>query len=124
MTMKKSILTSALLSALLLTGILDRPAFAAAGTTGYTKVEMIAGHGPSTYTNWFTLAGVTSASTCPVSSAPGTSKVIFTIGTDDRGKQQMSLLEAALLSGRSVNITYDTTVLLSGFCQAVAIYVK
>lgn len=122
--MKKSIVFSALLSMLVLTGALVRPASAAVGATGYAKVEMIAAHGPAGYTNWFTLVGVTNASTCAVSAAPGTSKVLFTVASDDYGKLQMSLLEAAFLSGKSVTVTYDPSIALGGFCQALAIFVK
>ena len=92
--------------------------------TPYTQVETIAAHGSTTLTNWFTLVGVSSASTCPTSSASSQSRVLFTVPHDELGKQQIAMVTAALLAGRSVQVTYDPTVLLGGYCQAIAVFIK
>jgi len=120
--MKRSILFCGLLSVLLTATLAPRRAEAASGAVTGT-VETIAAHGLSGYTNWFTLLGVTSATGCPTSTLNGALRVIFTIASDDLGKQQMSLLEMEMMSGRGgVRVSWDTSHMLGGYCQAIAIY--
>ena len=126
--MKKSLLLCGLLTALIAMMASPRMASAANGATAWAPVEMIAAGGttsPVSYT-WFTLSGVASAGTCATTTPPGSSsaKVIFPVSNDDRGKQQLSLIESAFLSGKSVLVYWDTTIALGGFCQAAAVYIK
>jgi hypothetical protein len=125
--MKKSLLLCGLLTALVATTISPSRASATPGATTWAPVEMIAAGGTTTPVSYpyFTLAGVTTIAGCANLGVPtGTTKVIFAMTVDDRGKEQMSLIQSALLSGRSVLVNYDTTVTLNGYCQATAVYIK
>jgi len=123
--MKKSLLLSVMLTAFLATTVLPQKASAAAGATVWTKVEMFAAGSQAGAYAWVSLADVATAGTCATAPTPGgTTKVVFMVNVDDRGKGIMSLLQSAFLSGRSVLVAYDTNVTLSNYCQIVSLYVK
>lgn len=123
--MKKSLLLCGLLTALVATMASPKMASAAVGATVWAPVELIAAGSQANTYAWVSLVGVNTAGTCATTTPPGLSnKVIFTVNIDDRGKQLMSMLESAFLSGKSVLVGWDTSVTLSGYCQIISLYVK
>jgi hypothetical protein len=90
---------------------------AASGVVVGSAVEYVRSHDGTAFPAWappgywFTLKGVTSAGTC----AKWTSGTVMFVGTD---KQTLSLVLMAMSTGQGVEVQFDDTNLINGFCRA------